>query len=119
MQAHGDGSYDVLLQDGDLHRHVDVDDIRVDQEARNRTDGFSDGDDDSASEEERRRRSHIPRGQFGVHQRVEVNYEGMGRYFRGRIDQAYSNGTYDIKWVVFVGRLLFLSLFACVVVCCC
>ena len=92
LRAHGDGSYDVLLRDGDLHRHVDVDDIRVDQEARNSGDL---GDSDGGSDQDQfnsSRRQRVPRGQFAVHQRVEVNYEGMGKYFRGRIDQAYANG---------------------------
>ena len=93
VRAHGDGSYDILLRDGDLHRHVDVDDIRVDMEARNKTDDFYSG----ASSDDGGRQI-VAKHQFAVHQRVEVNYEGMGKYFRGRIEQAYANGTYDIKY---------------------
>ena len=73
-QRHSNGTFDILYEDGDKERGVLAERVRAVGGANN------------------------DRGEFKKGDKVEANYAGKGKWYKGEITYKNSNGTYDIRY---------------------
>ncbi|CAM9753461.1 unnamed protein product, partial [Laminaria digitata] len=90
-RVNSDGTFDIDYDDGD--KDVGIGEEHVRSLGRPRSgggDGGGDGSDDGLRD---RNEKNLREGG-----KVEANYRGRGRYYKGRIRRVNSNGTFDIDY---------------------
>jgi hypothetical protein len=109
IRVRDDGTYDIKYDNGETEEHVEINLIRIVFEGTKnspKSPNSPNSPDDSAyatssvRKSPKSPKSPILRGEsnFKEGDNVEVDFQGTGRYFPGKIIRDRNNGTYDIQY---------------------